>query len=57
MQKLKVKERRDILKCNSERAGGTKKELEVTEKIIDRFLSINKMNNNRWEPIVTDNNR
>ena len=26
MQKLKVKELRDILKCNSERAGRTKKE-------------------------------
>ena len=47
MQKLKVKERRDILKCNLERAGGTKKELEVTEKIIYRLLSINKVNNNR----------
>ena len=26
-QKLKVKELRDILKCNSERAGGTKADL------------------------------
>ena len=27
IQKLKVKELRDILKCNSERAGGTKADL------------------------------
>jgi len=57
MQKLKVKELRDILKCNSERAGGTKKKIEVTEKIIYRLLSINKVNNNRKESIVIDNNR
>ena len=52
-----MKELRDILKCNSKRAGGTKKEIEVTEKINYRLLSITKVHKNRLEPIVIDNNR
>ena len=47
IQKAKVKELRDILKCNSKRAGGTKKEIEVTEKINYRLLSITKVHKNR----------